>query len=97
MEMEGRIRVGDKNSATVKNDNYHANDGNDIEINRTTGTIVNPWELTTDIKSNLRVDILVDAYGKLRTTTKIDLVAFVTYSTGFLVFNVIYYYTYNQK
>ena len=97
MEMEGRIRVGNRNSATISNNTYHANDDDDTGINRGTGMIFNPWKLRIEIKSTQRVARLVDAFGKLRITNKIDLLAFVTFFTGFLVFNVIYYYTYYRK
>ena len=97
MVMEGRISTGDRVDAIISNDIYHANDDDDSGINRTTGTIFDPWKLRAYIMSTLRLARLVDAFGKLRTTTKIDLLAFATFCTGFLVFNVIYYCTYHHK
>ena len=97
-EIEGKIRVGDRNSATIIYDAiYHANGDDETGINRTSGAFFNPWKLRAYIMSTLRPVRLVDAFGKLRPTTKIDLLAFLTFATGFLVFNIIYYFTYYHK
>ena len=95
-----KIVVSVRNFATIGNNTYNANDDDDNDdtgINRTTETIFNPWKLRIEIKNTQRVARLVDVFGKLRITNKIDLLAFVTFFTGFLVFNVIYYYTYYRK
>ena len=89
--------ISDTNSVAINNDFYHAHYDGEIGINRSTRTIDNPWRLRTDIKRKLRAVPLLDDYGKLKTTSKIDLAAFVTFSTGFLVFNVIYHNTYYHK
>ena len=89
--------TSDTNSVALNNDLYHVHYDGEIRINRATRTIDNPWKLRTDIKRRLRTVPVLNAYGKLRTTSMIDLVAFVTFTTGFLVFNVIYYNTYYNK
>ena len=86
--------IGDTNSVAIDNGLYHVHYYEEFGIDRATRTIDNPWKLRTDIKRRLRTVPLLNAYVKLRTTSKIDLVAFVTFTTGFLVFNVIYYNTY---
>ena len=83
--------IGDINSVTMNNGLYYIHYEEEFGKNRATRTIDNPWKLRKDIKRRLRAIPLLNAYGKLRTTSKIDLVAFVTFTTGFLVFNVIYY------
>ena len=91
------IGTGDRNSLTISTNIYHSNNDEETGINRTTSKIVNPWKLRTDNKSILTAVPLINAYGKLRITSKIDLVAFVTFTIGFWVFNVFYYNTFYHK
>ena len=95
--LKRKIRIVDRNSEAMKNDFYHVHNDDEIGVDRSRRVIDNPWKLRTDKNRNLRAVPLVNTIGKLGTTSKIDLVAFVTFSTGFLVFNVIYYNTYHQK
>ena len=89
--------IGDTNSVAIGNDLYHVHYDEKFGMNRATRSIDNPWKLRTDIKRRLRTVPLLNAFGKLRTTSKIDLVAFVTFTTGFLIFNVIYHNTHYHK
>ena len=95
--LKHKSRISDRSSVAINNGLYHVHYDDEIGMNRAIRTIDNPWRLRTDIKRKLRAVPLLDAYGKLKTTSKIDLAAFVTFSTGFLVFNVIYHNIYYHK
>ena len=97
IELKHKSKIGDTNSRAINNGLYHVHYDEKFGINRATRSIDNPWKLRTDIKKRLRTVPLLNAYGKIKTTSKIDLVAFVTFSIGFLIFNVFYYNTYHHK